>query len=148
MAASIESRVPFLDNRFVEYAAALPSRYKLKGWETKAVLRSAVKDLVPPEILSRKKMGFPVPLQGWLRGRFSPLLDEFVLGPRARERALFDSDYVQRLVAEHRSGRRNHADRLWMLMNLEIWQRIFLDGETPQGVVREVAPRVRLRAVA
>ncbi|MGA7964893.1 MAG: asparagine synthase (glutamine-hydrolyzing) [Gammaproteobacteria bacterium] len=148
MAASIESRVPFLDNRFVEYAAAIPSRYKLNGWKTKAVLRSAVKDILPPEILARGKMGFPVPLKGWLSGRFSPLLDEFVLSPRARERALFNPDYLNRLVDEHRNGIRNHSDRLWMLMNLEIWQRIFLDEEAPQGVLREAAHRARLRAVA
>ncbi|MGH9436476.1 MAG: asparagine synthase (glutamine-hydrolyzing), partial [Terriglobia bacterium] len=149
MAASIESRVPFLDHRFVEYVSAIPGRYKIRGWQTKAVLRAAVKDILPPEILTRKKMGFPVPLGGWLRGHYSPLLDEFVLGPRARQRGLFDSAYIQHLVEEHRRGVRNHADRLWTLMNLEIWQRIFIDGESPDAILGESSPVPELlRAVA
>src|SRR5262249_37747329 len=82
MAASLESRVPFLDHRFVEYVAAMPARHKLHGWETKAVLRAAVKDVIPKEILTRGKMGFPVPFGRWLRGAYSPLLDELVLGER------------------------------------------------------------------
>ena len=135
MAASIESRVPFLDHEFVEYVAAIPGRYKLRGWQTKAVLRAAVRDVLPPEILGRGKMGFPVPLGRWLRGRYTVLLDELVLGKRALQRGLFDAAVLQHLVDEHRSGTWDHADRLWLLMNLEIWQRVFLDGEVPEAVL-------------
>src|SRR5258707_6219863 len=85
MAASIESRVPFLDDHVVEYTAALPGRYKVRGWQTKAVLRSAVADLIPPAILTRPKMGFSVPLRQWLRRGFSPIVDEFVLKPPTRQ---------------------------------------------------------------
>jgi asparagine synthase (glutamine-hydrolysing) len=129
MAASIESRVPFLDHKFVEHIARLPSRFKLRGLTTKAVLREAVKDIVPKEILTRSKMGFPVPMGRWLRGPFWPIVEEFILGPRALERGLFDPVAVKRLAAEHRSAAREHGDRLWLLINLEMWQRIFLDGE-------------------
>ena len=139
MAASIESRVPFLDDHVVQYVTALPGHVKVRGWQTKAVLRAAVADLVPPAILTRPKMGFPVPFGGWLRGAFAPIVDEFVLGGRARERALFNSAAVAQLVNEHRSGLRQHGDRLWLLVNLEIWQRIFLDGEEPGDVLRAVA---------
>jgi asparagine synthase (glutamine-hydrolysing) len=132
MAASIESRVPFLDHRFVEYAAAMPGRFKLRGWRTKAVLRQALRDVVPHEILTRKKMGFPVPLGRWLRGPFAPLLREFVLAPRALQRNLFDPVCLRGIVEEHQAGRWNHGDRLWLLINLEIWQRIFLEGEEPE----------------
>ena len=135
MAASIESRVPFLDHEFVEYAAAIPGRHKLRGWQTKAVLRAAVGDVLPAEILTRGKMGFPVPLGRWLRGRYAGLLDDLVLGGRALERGLFDTAVLRHLVDEHRSGAWDHGDRLWMLMNLEIWQRVFLDGETPEAVL-------------
>ena len=135
MAASIESRVPFLDHEFVEYAAAIPGRHKLRGWQTKAVLRAAVGDVLPPEILSRRKMGFPVPLGRWLRGRYTGLLDDLVLGGRALERGLFDTAGLRHLVDEHRSGAWDHGDRLWMLMNLEIWQRVFLEGEVPEAVL-------------
>ena len=129
MAASIESRVPFLDQRVVETAAATPSRFKLAGWRTKALLREAVRDLVPAPILARRKMGFPVPLDGWLRGRFRPVVEEFVLGPRALRRGLFVPGALRRLVAEHDAGVGRHADRLWLLINLELWQRVFIDGE-------------------
>jgi asparagine synthase (glutamine-hydrolysing) len=148
MAASVESRVPFLDTPLVEYAAAMPGRYKLNGWKTKAVLRDAVKDILPPEILARGKMGFPVPMGEWLRGDFSALLDEFVLGERARARALFRPEALQSLVEEHREGARNHADRLWSLLNLELWQRIFIDGENPESVFHPRSRQTRLKAVA
>ena len=135
MAASIESRVPFLDHQFVEYAAALPARFKIRGLRTKLVLREAVRDLVPRPILDRSKMGFPVPVGEWLRGRFWPLVEEFVLGPRAAARRLFDPGLVARLAAEHRAGAARHGDRLWLLLNLEIWLRIFHDGEDPDAVM-------------
>jgi asparagine synthase (glutamine-hydrolysing) len=129
MAASIESRVPFLDHEFVEHAVSIPGRFKLRGWQTKAVLRAALRGLVPPEILTRRKMGFPVPVGRWLRGPFWPLVEEFVLGPRAATRGLFDPAALRRLTAEHRCGQASHGDRLWLLINLEIWQRVFMDGE-------------------
>ena len=72
MAASIESRVPFLDHKLVEFAAPLPARMKLRGLTTKYILRRAMADRLPKEILTRKKMGFPVPVGAWLRGRFQP----------------------------------------------------------------------------
>jgi asparagine synthase (glutamine-hydrolysing) len=129
MAASIESRVPFLDHKFVEHVVTLPGRYKLRGWQTKAVLRGALRDLIPPQILARRKMGFPVPVGRWLRGPFWPMVEEFVVGPRALQRGLFEPSFLRRLADEHRTGRAEHGDRLWLLANLEIWQRIFLDGE-------------------
>jgi len=135
MAASIESRVPFLDHEFVERVAAMPGRVKLRGWQTKAVLRAAIQDVVPREILTRRKMGFPVPVGRWLRGPFRPLVDELVLGPRALERGLFDPGALRRLAQAHRSGAAEHGDRLWLLINLELWQRMFLDGEDPGGVL-------------
>jgi asparagine synthase (glutamine-hydrolysing) len=136
MAASIESRVPFLDHEFVEHVAAMPGRFKLRGWQTKAVLRAALQDLVPREILSRRKMGFPVPVGRWFRGPFWPVVREFVLGPRALRRGLFEPSSLTRLAEEHRAGVGEHGDRLWLLVNLEIWQRIFLDGEDIVAVMR------------
>ena len=136
MAASIESRVPFLDHAFVEHAVAIPGRFKLRGWQTKAVLRAALKGLVPPEILTRRKMGFPVPVGRWLRGPFWPLVEEFVLGPRALSRGLFEPAALRRLAMEHRTGAAAHGDRLWLLLNLEVWQRVFLDGEDAARVMR------------
>jgi asparagine synthase (glutamine-hydrolysing) len=137
MAASIESRVPFLDDSLVDHVASMPAEFKLRGWETKAVLRAAVQDLLPKRILQRPKMGFPVPVGRWLRTDFQPLVSEFVLGPRAQARRLFNHAALRQLVNEHASGRVSHTDRLWLLINLEIWLRIFQDGEQPQTVISE-----------
>ena len=128
MAASIESRVPFLDYKLVEFTARLPERLKLRGWTTKYVLRRSMKGILPEEILSRRKMGFPVPVGQWFRGPFRHIVDEYVLSERALGRGLFEPDFVRRLVAEHEAGA-NHEERLWALVNFEIWQRRFLDGE-------------------
>ena len=136
MAASIESRVPFLDHRLVEYAASLPARLKLRGTTTKAILRRALVGLVPDEILTRPKMGFPVPVGAWLRGRFWPVVREFVLSPRATGRGLFERKEVARLAAEHRSGAVDHGERLWLLVNLEIWHRVFLERESAKSVMQ------------
>jgi len=138
MAASIESRVPFLDHKLVEYSTALPDRLKLRGWTTKHVLREAMKGLLPEPILHRSKMGFPVPLQGWFRGQFRPLLDEYVLGDRTIERGYFRKAFLQKLVHEHVSGQASHTDRLWTLLNFEIWHRHFLDGEPLGGTLPQI----------
>lgn len=132
MAASIESRVPFLDHPLVEWVAALPERMKLRGLTTKWVLRQAMRGTLPEEILSRKKMGFPVPVGRWFRGAFGHLLDEYVLSERARARDLFDPAAVRLLVEQHRRAEANHTERLWSLVTFEMWQRIFLDGEEPE----------------
>jgi len=136
MAASVESRVPFLDHELVEHVTAMPSRFKVRGWQTKVALRRAVRDLVPCEILTRRKMGFPVPIGRWLRGHFWPLVEDLVLGPRALQRGFFDPLGLKRLAMEHRQGLREHGDRLWLLLNLELWQRIFLDGDDPGTALR------------
>ncbi len=129
MAASIESRVPFLDTAFAEYAVSLPASFKLRGWRTKAVLREAVAKLIPPAILTRKKMGFPVPVGRWLQGEFWPLVEEFVLGPRAAARGFFDPAILRRLANEHRAGTASHAQQLWSLINLEMWHRSCIEGD-------------------
>jgi asparagine synthase (glutamine-hydrolysing) len=146
MAASIESRVPFLDHPLVEFAAGLPDDMKLRGVTTKYVLRQAMRDHLPAEILSRKKMGFPVPVGAWFRGAFRPLLDDYVLGERALARGLFDPAALRSLVDRHTRAGENHAERLWALVTLEMWQRIFIDGEEPAdlaecGVLRAPAAR-------
>jgi asparagine synthase (glutamine-hydrolysing) len=138
MAASVESRVPFLDHEFVERIVTIPAEFKLRGWRTKAVLRAALRDLVPPEILTRRKMGFPVPVGRWLRGEFRSVVDELVTGERARRRGLFHPAMLHRLAVEHRSCAAEHGDRLWLLANLEIWHRIFVDGEDPTAVAKVV----------
>ena len=141
MAASVESRVPYLDHELVERVTAIPARFKLRGWQTKAVLRAALHDVVPRDIQTRRKMGFPVPVSRWFRDRFWPVVHEFVLGPRALGRGLFQGAFLRRLAEEHRAGTWEHGLRLWLLVNLEIWQRIFVDGEDVAYVMRPVEGR-------
>ena len=138
MAASIESRVPFLDHPLVEFAMGLPTHLKLARFRTKVVLREVMRHRLPPAILQRRKMGFPVPLSGWLRGRYTGLLGEFVLGPRVTARGLFAENTLQRLVSQHRAAGADHSMRLWMLINIEIWQRLFIDGEAVEDVETSV----------
>jgi len=132
MAASIESRVPFLDHKLVEFAASLPPRLKLRGFRTKWILREAVRTIVPPEILSRPKMGFPVPFGVWMRGAWSGVARDVLLDPRSRQRGIIDSGGVERLIAAHESGSADGGDAIWSLMNLELWYRTFIDGDGVQ----------------
>jgi asparagine synthase (glutamine-hydrolysing) len=129
MAASIESRVPFLDHKLVEFTARLPKRLKLRGWTTKFVLRRSMKGLLPDAILNRAKMGFPVPVGRWFREEYRTLIDEYVLSPRTLERGIFDPEAVKSVVAEHQNGVRNNAERLWSLLTFEMWLRQFIDGD-------------------
>ena len=128
MATSIESRVPFLDHKLVEFTCRLPERLKMRGGTTKYVLRESMKGVLPSAILSRSKMGFPVPVGKWFRGSHSSIIDEYVLSERAASRGIFSPGFVRALVERHRSGE-DHSERLWSLVNFELWQRQFFDGE-------------------
>ncbi|MGH9591509.1 MAG: asparagine synthetase B family protein, partial [Bryobacteraceae bacterium] len=128
MACSIESRVPFLDHPFVEFAARVPDRLKIRKGEQKYVLKKAVEDLVPREMVYRKKMGFPTPLAQWLREpRAEPLLQALqdrtgILGE------WLDLSAVDTLLDRHRAGVEDGTDRIWRLINLQMWGDIFLNG--------------------
>ena len=143
MAASIESRVPFLDQKLVEFAALLPDSLKLRGFKTKWILREAIRDVLPPAILSRPKMGFPVPFSVWMRGPWNSVAREVLLDTRSRQRGLINAVAVEHLLDEHAAGSINGADAIWSLLNLELWYRTFIDGD---GV--QVLPQVRSTASA
>jgi asparagine synthase (glutamine-hydrolysing) len=132
MAASIESRVPFLDHQLVEFAAALPPRLKLRGFTTKWVLREAVRSILPAAILSRPKMGFPVPFGVWMRGPWNDVARDILLDSRTRQRGIADAGAVERLLNAHRAGAADGTDAIWSLLNLELWYRTFVDGNGVQ----------------
>jgi len=129
MATSIESRVPFLDHKLVEFAATMPDEWKLRNWTTKRVLREAMKGVLPESILSRPKMGFPVPFSHWTRGQWNGPVADVLLDGRTRERGIIDPQGVTNLLRDHRAGRTDGWDRIWMLLNLELWFRTFIDGD-------------------
>jgi asparagine synthase (glutamine-hydrolysing) len=120
--------VPFLDHKLVEFTARLPEKFKIRGKTTKWILREAMRNVLPAEILTRKKMGFPVPFGNWLREEFRSIVDEFVLSERALNRRIFNADFVREIVNRHNAGE-NHDERMWFLINFEIWQRQFIEGE-------------------
>jgi asparagine synthase (glutamine-hydrolysing) len=130
MAASIESRVPFLDHRVVEYALSIPRRFNMRGLSGKWILKSAVKDLLPAEIIYRKKMGFPTPWRGWLEGNHLAVVEKLLTEPRSLGRVLFKAESVKQLFTEHRNRLHDHGERIWRLLNLELWHRVFIDGES------------------
>jgi asparagine synthase (glutamine-hydrolysing) len=148
MAASIESRVPFLDHQLVEFAAALPARMKLRGFTTKWILRKAVQTILPREILTRRKMGFPVPFAVWMRGAWADTGRDVLLDHRTRERGIIDTSAVRRLIDAHQAGTADGGDAIWSLLNLELWYRTFIDGNGIQTLAApSVAPAARSAAV-
>jgi asparagine synthase (glutamine-hydrolysing) len=129
MAASIESRVPFLDHPLVEFTARIPAAHQIKGMAGKFILKEAVEDLLPHDIIYRKKMGFPTPWAYWLSGPQLQQIETLLTEPRSSARGLFRAHAISRIFAEHRAGHRDHGNRIWRLLNLELWQRVCLEGD-------------------
>jgi asparagine synthase (glutamine-hydrolysing) len=129
MAASIESRVPFLDHTLVEFSASIPAKYATHGMAGKCILKSAVADLLPEAMIHRKKMGFPTPWAYWLSGSSLASMRSLLTESRTLERGLFRAEAVNRLFAEHTSGRRDNGNRIWRLLNLELWFRVCIERE-------------------
>jgi asparagine synthase (glutamine-hydrolysing) len=123
MACSLEVRSPLLDHRLVEFCASLPGEYKLHGRTSKWLLRRHLEGKMPPQIMTRHKMGFGMPVAEWLRGELRPLLEDLVLSDRAVQRGYFKPDALRRVVDEHVSGRVDRTYHLWALLTLEMWFR-------------------------
>jgi asparagine synthase (glutamine-hydrolysing) len=128
MANSLEARSPLLDHRLVEFCAALPSSYKLRGRTSKWLLRQLMRDRLPPAILSRPKMGFGVPVGEWLRGELRPLLEDTLLSERSLQRGFFRPQAVRALIDEHVARRADRTSHIWGLLMLELWFREFVDS--------------------
>ncbi len=121
MAASVETRVPFLDHHLVEYALSLSRALKVEGKSGKHVLKRALEDVLPRDVLYRPKRGFGAPIRGWLKGGDTSLLDEHLLNSPMRRRDFLDYTAVARLVEEHRRGAHDWSFHLWALLNLSLW---------------------------
>lgn len=131
MAHGLEVRCPFLDRDLMEFAARLPAGLKFPDGELKGLLKEAVAPLLPRALLDRPKQGFGVPLTKWFRKELKRLPEDILLGERAAARGLFYPKAVRALIDQHRSGRVNHAHRLWTLIAFELWARTFLDPPSP-----------------
>src|SRR5882672_296032 len=141
MAASIESRVPFLDHVLVEFATRIPREVQIKGLAGKTILKKAVEDILPHSIIYRPKLGFPTPWSGWLAGPRLESIRDMLLEPRSLDRGYFRREAIERLLNEHRATHRDNYDRIWRLLNLELWHRVCLEGEPHAEVGR---PEMRL----
>jgi asparagine synthase (glutamine-hydrolysing) len=130
MATSIESRVPFLDHVLVEFATRIPREVQIQGLAGKRILKKAVEDLLPHSILYRPKLGFPTPWSGWLAGPRLEMIREVLLEPRSLNRGYFRREAIEKLFNEHRAKHRDNYDRIWRLLNLELWHRVCLEGES------------------
>jgi asparagine synthase (glutamine-hydrolysing) len=129
MAASIESRVPFLDHQYAECASQVPGRLKLRGGEGKYILKKAVEDLLPHDIVYRKKMGFPTPLKKWLLQPSAESVYRELNAPDSLISEYLSRPNVAALIDRHRSGIEDATDRIWNLLNLQKWGNIFLRGQ-------------------
>jgi asparagine synthase (glutamine-hydrolysing) len=129
MAVSLETRAPFLDPRVAEYAASLPPEYKLKGSKGKFILKEAVRDLLPQNILDRPKKGFGIPIAEWLRGKLNPLLREMLSPKRLAKQGIFEPAYVEKLITEHEQNKASHHKELWTLLVFQLWYENFLNGQ-------------------
>jgi len=134
MAASIEGRMPLLDHHLAEYAARLPADLKASPFQTKIVIREIARRRLPASLLSRKKVGFAVPVGSWFRGTLGDALERAISGPEARVDPLVDPERVRRALALHRSGRYDFGKELWSVLTLDVWARIFLDGAEPSSI--------------
>lgn len=130
MAASLEGRLPLLDHRLVELAFRIPGRDKIRGWSTKRILRRALRGLVPEAVLRKRKRGLAVPTDPWFRGELRDFAFEVLLDGSSRRRGLVNQRVVERLWKEHESGRQVWDEQLWVLLNLELWHRVYLDRAT------------------
>ncbi|HKG47704.1 MAG TPA: asparagine synthase (glutamine-hydrolyzing) [Pyrinomonadaceae bacterium] len=139
MAVSLEVRAPFLDPRVAQFAASLPSSYKLRGQKTKYILKKAVKEMLPPFVTRRGKKGFGVPVAEWLKEKLRPLARDLLSPERVRRAGVFNPNYVARLQDEHERGIANHRKLLWTLLMFELWHESFV--ETPRRIETSVGSR-------
>lgn len=127
MANSIEARVPLLDHKVVEFAGGLPPHMKLRGSTRKYLLKRVARDLLPDSIIHRKKQGFPIPIDKWLRHEAKPLVREFLSEHSLRQRGLFNPQVVQTMIQRHESRYADYSTEIWGLVSIEMWMRRFVD---------------------
>jgi asparagine synthase (glutamine-hydrolysing) len=130
MAVSLEARSPLLDHKLIEWAAGLPTSLKVRGGETKYLLKRAIADWLPAQLHKRPKMGFGVPMAKWLRTDLRDLSHDVLTDRTARSRGLFRPEAVADLLRQHAAGA-DHSSRLWALIQFELWHRMYVDNPTP-----------------
>jgi asparagine synthase (glutamine-hydrolysing) len=134
MANSLEVRSPLLDHRLVEFAASLPPSLKLRGWQTKAILRDTVRRYLPPRTMRKSKQGFSVPLRDWLRTSLREMVGDYLdAGGGHLPQGVFDRSTIRTLLREHRRGEVDHSTTIWLLLNYAAWHDLYVRGLVASG---------------
>jgi asparagine synthase (glutamine-hydrolysing) len=130
----------------VEFAAAIPANLKVKGRSLKHIFKEVAKEFLPPQLLSRSKQGFSFPLAYWMKSELGNFLETLFLKSRLAEEGYFQRDYMIELLNQHRSGQMDHNYRLWILLNLELWWRIYIDGVSVEALDQLINEKLQLGA--
>jgi asparagine synthase (glutamine-hydrolysing) len=138
MAVSLECRVPLLDQRLVQLSAGMPASLRMRGGELKYIMKKAMTGLLPDSIIHRTKRGFGAPIGAWFKQELSGFLREILSETSLKRRGLLDPQAVARVMREHERQEADRTDNLLALVNLEIWCRMYLDGESPAAVTDEL----------
>lgn len=137
MANSLEVRAPFTDYRLVEFAMQVPQDMKVRRMTTKWITRQAMRDVLPREVLKKKKMGFNPPLPQWINGELKPVIRQLLSRESVERRGIFRPDAVQALLRDHEENRRDNALKIWALLMIEVWQRMYFDKESAESVLAD-----------
>ena len=143
MATSLECRVPFLDHHLVELAAKIPNSIKMKSGELKSILKQSVADLLPADILNRRKRGFGAPFGTWIKSELKPLRNHLINRKSVEQRGMFSWQAIRSICENHDQTREDYTDLLMVLMNIEIWNRIYIDRESPEDISADLNERLQ-----
>lgn len=138
MAHGLEARSPFLDHQLVEFLAKVPSNIKVQKGQPKYLMRKLAVDYLPAPILNREKQGFMLPIAYWFRSDLFPLVNHMLENSHFVREGFFKKDTIQHLLVEHRSNRHDHHVRLWMLLNLELWHQLYIEGVEQEYLVEKL----------
>jgi asparagine synthase (glutamine-hydrolysing) len=123
MASSLEVRAPFLDHELVEFVMSLPSTLKLKGLTSKYILKKAMKNWLPSEVINRPKKGFGVPIAKWVKGPLRELFGDLLSPDRIKQQGFLNAEYVTQLLQDHLAEKRDNRKQLWTLLVWQLWVR-------------------------
>ena len=140
MANSLEARVPLLDHKLVEFAAALPTNMKLRGKTRKYLLKKVASRYLPDEIIHRRKQGFPIPIDVWMRNEAKPMVHDLLSADTIARRGLFNPQVIEKLISRHQCGSHDCSTELWGLMSVEMWMQRFLDGNPQSEALASAQP--------
>jgi asparagine synthase (glutamine-hydrolysing) len=147
MANSLEVRAPFTDYRLLEFALQVPQKMKVRRMTTKWITRQALRDVLPEEVLEKKKMGFNPPLPQWINGELKPAIRQLLSPKVVESRGIFRPEAVQKLLRDHEEHRRDNALKIWALLMVEVWQRMYFDGQSEEAVLEAAMGEAKRKPV-